>query len=143
MKLEDLHYVAGLLEGEGAFYTYKNNRHHTIVIDVGMTDYEPLAKIKQLCGGWLGGPYKPTVKGKDGSLRKVFWRWQLYHRLEVIELIQNLFPLMSPRRQNQITLMLNFHIQHPIKRNNDTYRPTTKQEMNEYKRIMYLAGLRK
>lgn len=97
----DLHYVAGLLEGEGYFISKRG-----IFIGCRMTDVEPLEKLQRLCGGTI------TLNdrhAKNSKLKPIF-QWRLGRTAGAIQLAQRLYSLMSPRRQGQIQAMLNAHL---------------------------------
>ena len=109
MKQADLHWLAGLLEGEGCFllalsralgYRYAHAR-----IDLAMTDYDIMARAANLLGSRVrkttykrdpspltGKPYKPIYKTSVYSLRAEKWMSILY-------------PLLGKRRQKQIRLV--------------------------------------
>lgn len=97
----DIAWMAGLLEGEATFYVRpprKNSIHKTPVIQIVMTDKEPIEKIAKLLGYKVGTP--PMHKGGTKSLYRV----NIYGE-RAFGLTQTIYGLMSPRRQSQIRLM--------------------------------------
>jgi hypothetical protein len=87
----DLHWTAGLLEGEGFFESGPQ-----LSITCTMTDKEPIQKLKKLWGGSAKQLNTLTSKGK------ITYRWYCGRMSGSIELASLLHPLMSPRRQAAI-----------------------------------------
>lgn len=97
MKLTDLHWLAGLLEGEGSFYLGESS---TPSIVVTMTDLEPVRKASILMGS------KSVTSSTVTSAGKRVYRTSLSRAKKVRKLLLLLMPLMSPRRQGQIERLI-------------------------------------
>lgn len=87
-----LHWIAGIIEGEGCFFY---NKGFTIV--VAMTDLDVIERIRDWVGsGRIYGPY-PRPDG-----RKPMNQWVLRHQ-EARELAAAIFPLLGRRRQLKLS----------------------------------------
>src|SRR3990167_1043346 len=95
LKDTELYWVAGLLEGE--VYFDSTNR---LSVTCSMVDKEPIKKLYNICGGAYYGLHSRTSTGKP------VYRWYIGRRNGSIDLVKLLLPLMSPRRQVQLKLML-------------------------------------
>jgi hypothetical protein len=93
--LNDIHWLAGFLEGEGTFCTHGKTN---IVISINQKSKEPLLKVAELLQGKVKGPYKsssktlgfkPTFLVQITGYRAAGWMMTLYS-------------LMSKRRKKQI-----------------------------------------
>lgn len=92
----DRGWVVGMLEGEGTFYVRTDpDRPKELRVECTSTDPETPARLQQLLGGKVYGPY-----------RRNEIKWQYHKREEVMQLIQDLRPYLCPRRQAQIDKML-------------------------------------
>jgi len=109
LKLADLHWLAGLLEGEGCFawqkstknrYQYKYPR-----ISLTMTDKDIVARVASLFDVRCLGPYGPYGKLHRGHVRKVVYSTQLYGP-RAVSLMRRLYPLMGRRRSSKIKYIL-------------------------------------
>ena len=87
IKMTDLHWAAGFIEGEGSF-CFRGQR--CAVVSVGQNNIEPIVKLVHLFGGIVS-------KGSDGKINV----WNLNGK-KGIALMMTLYPLMSMRRQGQI-----------------------------------------
>ena len=96
MLVKDIHYIAGLLEGEGCFSTATLGKHKRPSVQVGMTDPEPLAKVAKLLYGKVLGPYPPVKKSYKPKYRLQFTG------PKAIGVMLTLFSLLSPRRKEAI-----------------------------------------
>lgn len=104
----DLYWVAGFLEGEGAFMALHNRpklasgkgrtSYWVPVVDASQVNREPLERLTKLFGGILC-----SVKGS--GVRQDFWNWRLNGR-KGIALMMTLWTLMSKRRRDQIALAI-------------------------------------
>jgi len=104
-KPEDIAYLAGLFEGEGTFfvdrfYWYKGEKRPLKTLQpqlrIAMTDVEPLERLQSVFGGNLYGPYKYERNNKP------FCIWEVLSPPKVKELIELLWPWLSPRRRKQV-----------------------------------------
>ena len=93
-NLKEIHWLAGFLEGEGAFGS--RNRGQSIKVQVSSTDYEPLQKCLRFFGGRVYGPYKHNKERWSD-----YWQW-ITHGPRATGIMMTVLPLLSPRRQEQI-----------------------------------------
>lgn len=100
IEIGDLKWAAGFLEGEGSFNIQKRNR--VIRVAASQVQQWPLVKLQVLFGGRMyyhrngSGPKHPTPR---------IWNWCLNHTHSAA-VMMTLYPLMSPRRQEQIRAAL-------------------------------------
>ena len=109
----ELHWVAGLLEGEGSFILTwkgkKTKRYPAYIVQCNMTDRDVVARLADLLQiGHLSKKQIPKQKN-----HKPFWSWRLNKRDEVKALLELLLPLMGKRRQAKIQKILNTEENHP------------------------------
>ena len=92
----ELHWLAGLLEGEGCFTVYKpeKNNYPVCAIQIAMTDKDVMDRVHKLIGGHYS-PYQATCKGKP---TKTAYKIHLTNRREIAKLGAKLLPLMGERR---------------------------------------------
>jgi hypothetical protein len=94
----DLAWAAGFLEGEGSFFRQSRG---DIVVKATQVDRESLDRLSKLFAGSV--TYDSRVR--DRGTRQPQWQWRLDGR-RAVELMFILFPLMTERRQEQITKAL-------------------------------------
>jgi hypothetical protein len=97
---EALCWAAGFLEGEGSFI-YHN---WTPAVLASQVEKEPLEKIQILFGGNLRLCSRQAYRNK-GQNAKDIWRWDIFG-VPAIFLMFRLYPLMSRKRQEQISSSL-------------------------------------
>lgn len=116
MNSDDLAWIAGFLEGEGYFVTETSARGYIrLRIGATSTDLDVLERLQRLVlNSCIQGPYGPA-RTSYGS--KPHWKWVLHARQLVVELAEQLRPLMGERRQGQIDVLLRHHEDHPVTRN--------------------------
>jgi hypothetical protein len=116
MKSDELAWLAGFLEGEGFFIKQKSARGYIRVgIAAGSTDRDVLERLTQLVPtSRIQGPYGP---GRGSIGKKPYYRWILNTRPLVVELAEQMRPLMGERRRRQIDALLQHHAAHPYIRN--------------------------
>ena len=116
MESDDFAWVAGFLEGEGFFLKQKSARGYIrIGIAATSTDKDVLERLARLVPtSRVQGPYGPT---RTSLGAKPHWRWILNARMLVVELAEQLRPLMGERRKTQIDALLAHHAAHPVVRN--------------------------
>lgn len=91
MKVEQLYWAAGFIDGEGSF-----GRHGgTIGIQVVQVDKWHIDKLIDIFGGNLNIFSRKEVKGS------IYHRWAVYGPRAVV-IMRQLHPLLSPRRQSRI-----------------------------------------
>jgi hypothetical protein len=115
MESHNLAWLAGFLEGEG-YFTSNISAHGycRILIGATSTDRDVLDHIWRIVPySRLNGPYKPA-RGQLG--KKETYRWILQVKPLVIDLAEELRPLMGGRRQGQIDTMLLNAASYPIGR---------------------------
>jgi hypothetical protein len=97
----ELAWAAGFLEGEGCFQFH----HGGIAISAVQTfTREPLDKLSAIFGGNVI-PIVPKATRDKGSKIRDYWRWWVYGSGAVMAAFR-LYPLMSSRRREQISLAL-------------------------------------
>jgi hypothetical protein len=93
--MRDLYWTAGFIEGEGCFAGWTGIR-------VSQVQREPLDRLVHLWGGTI----TLVPPQRNGLSAKAIHRWQLYGA-NARGLMMTLYTLMSPRRQEQISKVLN------------------------------------
>lgn len=91
MRVEDIAWAAGFLEGEGCFYA--GNR---ISVRAAQVQPDPLYRLREILGGNVTGPYKKTQANHRPS-----YDWGI-HGCHAIAVMMTLYTLMSPKRQASI-----------------------------------------
>lgn len=103
MKLHDLHWLAGLLEGEGCFRfrhsNYKAKRYAHPAIVLHMTDLDVVERAASLME-------IKSIAARANPPHKNSFTITLHGR-KAEALMRSLFPLMGKRRQAKITTILN------------------------------------
>lgn len=103
MKIEDLMWVVGFLEGEGTFYFRKRKNAVTgwVEIKAVQKDREPLDMLVEKSGtGKVNGPYNNT-NGEP------IYTWSVSgKRDEIISFAWKIFPYLSERRKIALSLAL-------------------------------------
>ncbi|NBQ67435.1 MAG: hypothetical protein EBU46_00850 [Nitrosomonadaceae bacterium] len=109
----ELHWVAGLLEGEGSFMLTwkgkKTNRYPAYIVQCNMTDYDVVARLSNL----LQIGHLSTKRIPKQKKHKPFWSWRLTKRDEVKTLLELLLPLMGHRRAAKIREILKTEEKYP------------------------------
>ena len=96
MTLQELSWVAGLLEGEGSFH----HKGKCVIVQLSMTDRDVVAKAAQLIGSKAVGYKRPSRPcGKP-----MFYCYLGGDRADV--LMQQLLPFMGERRSMRIRELL-------------------------------------
>jgi hypothetical protein len=95
LKAIDIAWAAGFLEGEGSFTC----RGNTVTVTASQVQPEPVYRLQRLFGGKL---YHYTQANPKHS---PFIRWHLFHR-DARGLMMTIYPLMSPKRRQQIVKAL-------------------------------------
>lgn len=101
-------WLAGLLEGEGAFQKSTPSKQNQPRIQLHMTDLEIVSRAASLTNAKVHGPYYP--RDANSHLKARFFVF-LYGK-RAVELMQDLHPHMSMRRQAQIDAVINSY--HPV-----------------------------
>lgn len=95
----DLDWVAGFLEGEGCFSWRKVRRSGTASVSAVQVQRWPLLRLQELFGG---NQYLVPAR-QTGHQAK--WQWEL-SGIAGAGLMMTLYPLLSPRRQEQVARAL-------------------------------------
>ena len=96
----ELAWVAGLLEGEGAFTKKCNNgTARNIVVECFMTDPDVLRKLRRVAGGRFSGPYS------NGEGNKPRYQWSVSGPA-AYDLMMLVLPLMCERRARRIKQLI-------------------------------------
>ena len=99
----DLGWVVGIVEGEGGIGLYSKGKRDGKLprIAVGMTDQDTIRRLHAVVGaGYVLGPYQTTPD------RKPYWRWAVENRDDVMDLLHEMRPHLSVRRQAQVDAVL-------------------------------------
>ena len=95
-SIKDLHWAAGLLEGEGCFTAGTNGSER---VHCEMADEAPIKKLQALFGGSV-----KARKPKKENRKPTFAWWICGSRARGV--MMTLYILLSPRRQQRIIEML-------------------------------------
>lgn len=95
---KEIYWIAGLLEGEGCFQLNKPN---SIMISLEMIDEDTIRRAAKIIDSTA------NVREYEGrtETRKTTWKFQISGEI-AIEWMQLLFPIMSKRRQEKISELL-------------------------------------
>ena len=103
IDIGSLKYVVALYEGEGSCYrSFQNGRKKpTHRLQIKMTDKEPLENVTLVMGfGSLSGPHS------NGYGNKSIYCYHCSNFESVQAFLAAIFPLLSPRRQEQACICL-------------------------------------
>ena len=91
---EDLAWAAGVIEGEGSIFRYKN-ADACWGLSVGMTDKDIIERLHSLFGlGKIRGPYVV-------SRQKPLWTWRVLRRREVYAILAAIWCWLGLRRREK------------------------------------------
>lgn len=93
----ELGWLAGIMEGEGSFYTIANRGRRYFRLSIESTDEDVITRVASLIGARCDGP----LTRKDRPENKPRWRCSLLGK-GAINVALALRPHMSRRRQTQI-----------------------------------------
>lgn len=96
---KDLHWLAGLLEGEGSFLMPSPSNPNTPIISIQMTDEDVIARVCNITGNKYHS-YQP----KRANSKRVYITALKGSR--AVYLMRQLYPLMGERRQASIDVIL-------------------------------------
>lgn len=100
LSLFDLCWTAGFLEGEGSFY-FTNGSYKDRQVVVFQVEWGPIIKLLR----FFGGSVYPYYDDKRSAHRTPGLRWRLCGE-RAVRLMRSIYPLMSPKRQAQISPIL-------------------------------------
>lgn len=92
MTPRDLGWIAGFLEGEGSFLLVTGTR--CLHVTASQVQREPLDRLMAMLGGTM------LLRPREGNSSPI-WRWQLAG-VAAAGLAMTVYPMMSPRRREQI-----------------------------------------
>lgn len=117
-NIEEIAWLAGLIEGDGSLQLHKNSKDTKIpLIAVTMLDKDIIERVAKILKCNIGT--YPTPK-KD----KMVFTARSGKRSVVEPLIISIYPYMGFRRKEQINKMLNWYKEHPLKDKVGVPRPT-------------------
>lgn len=102
MNQIELGYVAGLIDGEGCIWARETKTGNIdVAVKVTSTDLDIVEKMFNFTGvGKIHGPYNNPEK------KKPYWSWDLQRMREIREILSQVRPMMSLRRQKSIDEVL-------------------------------------
>lgn len=121
-----LHWLAGLMEGEGSFMAGAPSAPNTPRISIAMTDEDVIVHAAALCG------VKPQALPSRNENYKNVYRVHVKGR-PVVALMKQVYPLMGQRRQQQIDKALDSYVEIPISRG--MYNPSAKLSEGQAREI--------
>lgn len=98
-------WLAGLLEGEGSFLSWKQkdarsgNRTDVVRIQMSTSDKDVLVRAAEIVGV---GRVKPLPYHPDRLGKKPMWIWTVQAKADVRELALRLLPWLGSRRSQQV-----------------------------------------
>ena len=104
LRIQDLYWAAGFLEGEGWFGWTERYAQNTqmLIVSCSQVQLEPLERLKRIFGSCgLSGTGRRYGRRQDNPIHY----WQVSSR-KAAAVMMTLYTLMSPKRQQQITLAL-------------------------------------
>lgn len=99
--VRDIHWVAGLLEGEGSFIGKEGPKGFSPVISLQMADKDIVAKVATI----LGSPKLMGPIIRTGNHRKEMWGCSVYG-CRAVEWMMTLYVLLGERRKERIRQIL-------------------------------------
>jgi len=121
VKLTDLHWVAGFLEGEASF----SKCGGTITVQAAQVEKQPVDKLHELCGGRINYFERDNPKWKN------YYRWAVYgEEAEIV--MKAIHPIMSPRRQARIEELLAWYSTRPGRNFQKSGRKTCRKQLHDW-----------
>ena len=100
-RYTDIVWAAGLFEGEGCTYLFKDRR--SVQLLVKMTDLDVLERLAVVAGyGKVAGPHW------DKNSTKPFWRWTVSKKTEVLRILKMFLPHFGIRRAEKAIEAINY-----------------------------------
>ena len=113
-----IHWIAGLIEGEGTFNkttTHRGRNRASIRIAVSMTDRDVIYRLANLLGFGSICTIKPTIRRGYGSHGQLQHRWEC-SGTSAAGLMMTVLSLMGKRRAQRITELLTYWKQSRVQR---------------------------
>lgn len=123
LRLEDLHWIAGFLEGEGTFCRCGG----TITIAVSQVNKEPIDKMFLLLGGGILFIERKNQNPKWSD----YHRWTVYGETAEM-LMKAVFPLMSTKIKNKISEVLSWYASRPGRNYSKSGRKTCRSGLHKW-----------
>jgi hypothetical protein len=128
MELRTLYWLAGILEAEGSFIAPLPSAPNTPVISIAMTDEDIIARVAEI----FSVKYHPARPHNEKHKLAYVAHLKGYR---AADLMRELYPLMSLRRQEQINRALENYIYKPNKKGqNNGQSKLTEEQAKEIKR---------
>jgi len=107
--VEEIYWIAGLLEGEGCFYS---NSPYSCAITIQITDKDVIYKIASILGG-TGNVREPDISKSTGFNKKQVYSYSIFGILAV-DWMRLILPIMGERRKTKILELLSNFDNRPI-----------------------------
>lgn len=111
MKMNELYWAAGFIEGEGSFR--KSSLRQSVAVSVAQVQREPLERLMNLFGGQIHGKNSQKYNANASPCSE----WNI-GGARAVGVVMTLYPLMSTKRKSQIRESLHYwrnslpHTQH-------------------------------
>lgn len=129
LRLEDLHWIAGFLEGEGSFCKniHKSDGGGTISVSASQVNKEPIDKLYNLLGGGI-----IYIERKNQNPKwQDYWRWSIFG--EGAELLMKIvYPLMSTKIKNKVSEILSWYASRPGRNFAKSGRKTCRKGLHQW-----------
>lgn len=97
-------WAAGLIEGEGCFWSWSlregNHVYRYPKMQVNSTDEDVLQRLRSILGGELSGPYAKDTP--DHPRRKMQWQWSVNRMAEFDRIAELIRPWLCERRMSKL-----------------------------------------
>lgn len=99
VRLRDLAWAAGFLDGEGCFFRHCKGREarglgYTVALEAAQVQKWPLELLHTMFGGSLSIYHQRSKQGE-------YWKWRVYGP-RAAGIMMTLYCLLSPKRQSEI-----------------------------------------
>ena len=101
MNINELYWLAGILEGEGSFYIRTLSGHRYPTVLVKMTDRDIINRVKDITN--LG---TICIKKTLNQNHKDCYQWQVAKTADAVAVMKLVLPLMGERRSQRIKELL-------------------------------------
>jgi len=100
---ENVHWLAGLLEGEGSFFVRKLKNHSYPTVMVKMCDKDIIDRLQKITG--IGKIYCKQPKNLNW---KTAWAWQVSKTHDALDVMRSVRSIMGNRRKEKIDWFLSY-----------------------------------